>query len=109
MMHSANLVEETRSVYTGGKEFAYDHVGRDKVVPIKKDTDTRISIKFNAPRRSMKGILLLFIEPYTAGTRDSEKYVFPDLKKVSITINGSPNMIYNEGIEREDIWREVSR
>ena len=33
----------------------------------------------------MKGILLLFVEPYTAGTRDSEKYVFPDLKKISVT------------------------
>ena len=26
----------------------------------------------------MKGLLLLFVEPYMAGTRDSEKYIFPD-------------------------------
>ena len=57
----------------------------------------------------MKGILLLFVEPYAAGTRDSEKYVFPDLKKISVTINGSPNMLYNNGIESRDIWSEVSR
>ena len=57
----------------------------------------------------MKGILLLFVEPYTAGTRDSEKYIFPDLKKISVTINGSPNMLYSNGIETRDIWSEVSR
>ena len=57
----------------------------------------------------MKGILLLFVKPYTAGTRDSEEYVFPDIKKILATINGSPNMLYNSGIESEDAWRQVSR
>ena len=57
----------------------------------------------------MKSILLLFVVPYAAGTRDSEKYIFPDLKKISVTINGSPNMLYNNGIENQDVWLEVSR
>ena len=57
----------------------------------------------------MKGILLLFVEPYAAGARDSEKYIFPDLKKISFTVNGSPNMLYNNSIESRDIWSEVSR
>ena len=109
MIHSENLAEEAESVYTSGKEFAYDHVSRAKVVPITRGTETRINIKVDAQRRSMRGILLLFVEPYTAGTRDSEKYIFPDLKKISVTINGSPNMLYNNGIESRDIWSEVSR
>jgi len=57
----------------------------------------------------MKGILLLFVEPYAAGARDSEKYIFPDLTKVSVTINGSPNMLYNNGVEGKDMWGEVNR
>ena len=109
MIHSENLAEEAESVYTSGKEFAYDHVSRRKVVPINRGTETRINIKVDTQRRSMKGILLLFVEPYTAGTRDSEKYIFPDLKKISVTVNGSPNMLYNNGIESQDIWSEVSR
>ena len=109
MIRSEMLAEEAESVYTSGKEFAYDDVYLDKVVPINRGTDTRINIKVNAQRRSMKAILLLFVEPYTAGTRDSEKYIFPDLKKISVTINGSPNMLYNNGIESQDIWSEVSR
>jgi len=63
----------------------------------------------NAQRRSLKAILLLFTGPYTAGARDSEKYVFPDLKKVEVTINGSPNMIYSQRIVAEDLWEEASR
>ena len=57
----------------------------------------------------MKGLLLLFVEPYTAGARDSEKYIFPDIKKIRVTINGTPCMLYNEGIEGRDIWSEASR
>ena len=109
MIHSEKLAERAKKVYTDGKEFSYDHVSRAKVVPINKGTETRINIKVDAQRRSMKGILLLFVEPYTAGTRDSEKYLFPNLNKVRVTINGSPNMLYNEGIESQDIWSEVSR
>ena len=55
----------------------------------------------------MKGILLLFVEPYNASTRDSEKYILPDLTKVSVTINGSPNMLYNKGIDSKDMWEEA--
>ena len=67
--------------------------------PSKKDAKKRLDIKIDAQKRSLKAILLLFIEPYANGARDSEKYVFPDLMKVSVTINGSPNMIYNNGVE----------
>ena len=77
MIRSKNLADEAAGIYTSGKAFAYDHVARDKVVPINRGTDTRINIKVNAQSRSMKGILLLFVEPYTAGARDSEKYVSP--------------------------------
>ena len=81
MIRSKNLAKKAFGIYESGKEFAYDHVMRDHVVPINRGTDTRINIKVAAQRRSMKAILLLFVEPYVAGTRDSEKYVFPDLKK----------------------------
>jgi len=99
MIRSKTLADEAHSVYTSGKEFAYDHVMRSQVVTFKKDTDTRKNIKIDAQKRSLKALLLLFIEPYTNGARDSEKYIFPDLTKVSVTINGSPNMIYNNGVE----------
>ena len=72
MIRSKTLADEAERVFNSGKEFAYDHVMRSKVVPINKGTETRINIKVDAQRRSLKAILLLFIEGYTGGGRDSE-------------------------------------
>ena len=107
MIRSKTLADEAHSVSSSGKELAND-VLRSTVVPFKKDTDTRNNIKVDAQKRSLKAILL-FIEPYADGARDSEKYVFPDLMKVSITINGSPNIIYNNSVEGKDMWEEAQR
>lgn len=82
---------------------------RHKVVTFKKDTDTRLNIKVDAQRRFMKANLLLFVDSYSHSARDSEIFVFPDLTKVSITFNGSLNMLYNNGIESIDMWEEASR
>ena len=108
MIRSEDLAKEATSVYESGKEFLYGHVSRYSVVGV-KTSDERVNIKVNTQRRSMKAILLLFVKPYTAGARDSEEYVFPDLKKTLVTINGSRNMLYNNGIEGEDAWRQASR
>ena len=73
------------------------------MVDVNRGTDGRLNIRVNPQRRSLKGILLLFIVPYTAGTRDSEHYLNPDIT------NGSPNRVYNKGITGIDMWREASR
>ena len=109
MIRSKTLADEALSSYTSGKEFAYDHIQRDEVVTFKKGSDTRLNIRVNPQRRSLKGILLLFVEPPTAGARQSEAYLNPDLTKVSVTVNGSPNMLYNNGLEGIDVWEEVKR
>ena len=105
MIRSGELANEATGAYTESKEFLYNHVSRYINHPIDK-TRPLINIKVNSRRRSMKGI---FVEPYNAGTRESEKFIFPDLNKVSVTINGSPNVLYNNGIESKDAWRQVSR
>ena len=108
MILSKALADDATSVYENGKELLYEHVSRGNVMRIDTSTEL-INIKVGSQRRSMKGILLLFVAPYAAGARDSEKYGFPDLEKVFVTINGSPNMLYNNGIESEDAWRQASR
>ncbi|XP_078342923.1 uncharacterized protein LOC144628658 [Oculina patagonica] len=109
MIRSKEIADEAFSAYSGGKEFAYDHIQRAEVVTFAKGSETRLNLKVNPQRRSLKGILLLFIEQYAKGARISEKYINPDLTKVSVTVNGSPNMLYNNGIEGMDIWEEVKR
>ena len=108
MMKSITLADEANSIYSAGKEFLYGHVQREEVVRIAKATDTRVNLRINPQRRSLKGILLLFIEPYTAGARESERYFNPDLTKISVTINSSPNMLYNNGLHPQDFWKETS-
>ena len=104
MISKKCLGAEALRMNEAGKEFAYDHVMRHKMLTFKKCMDLRLNVKVDVQRWPMKGILLLFVEPYAAGQRDSEKYIFPDITKVSVTINGLTNMLYNEGIESKDMW-----
>jgi len=105
MIRSEQLAQEAASEYSSGKEFLYDHVHLEETITFANNSDERLNIKVNAQRRSLKAILLFFTEPYAAGARDSEKFVFPDLKKVKVTLNGSPSMLYNEGIVGTDLDR----
>jgi len=73
MIRSKTLADMAQSIYNLGKEFVDDHVTRDVVETFKKETDTRINIKVNAQKSSLKAILLLFIEPYDGGARDSSR------------------------------------
>ena len=109
VIRSKDLADEAASTYNSGKEFAYDLVMRERVVPIARGSDTRINLRVNPQRRSLKGILLLFINPYTAGARNSESYFNPDITKVKVTVNGVPNRVYNEGISGSDMWNELTR
>ena len=109
VIRNKTLADDATSTYSYGKEFAYDYVIEEKVVDVDRGTDGRLNIRVNPQRRSLKGLLLLFIVPYTAGARDSEHYLNPDITKVHVTINGTPNRVYNEGITGIDMWRETSR
>ena len=109
VIRSKSLADEAASTYSYEKEIAYDLVMLEKIVTINRGSDGRLNLRVNPQRRSLKGLFLLFIVPYTAGTRDSEHYLNPDITKVSVTVNGSPNRFYNEGITGIDMWREASR
>ena len=109
VIRSKALADEALSTYSSGKEFAYDLVMRERVVPITRGLDTRLNLRVNPQRRSLKGILLLCINPYVAGARDTEHYFNPDITKVKVTVNGVPNRVYNEGISGSDMWKELTR
>ena len=109
IIRSKTLADEALSTYKSGKEFAYDLVMRSEVVPITRGSDTRLNLRVNPQRRSLKGILLLFINPYNPGARDSENYFNPDITNVKVTVNGVPNRVYNEGISGKDMWNELTR
>ena len=109
VIRSKLLADEAMSTYNSGKEFAYDLVMRERVVPITRGSDTHLNLRVNPQRKSLKGILLLFINPYAAGARDTEHYFNPDITKVKVTVNGVPNRVYNEGLSGSDMWQELTR
>ena len=84
-----------------------------KIVPIlSRHAFKRHTSKFDSFISRRKRYMILFSAFRGAlykRHRDSEKYIFPDITKVSVTVNGSPNMLYNDGIENEDTWAEASR
>ena len=108
-IRSKSLADEATSTYTNGKEFAYDLVMRDHVVTISRGGVPSLNIKLNPQRRSLKDLLLMFINPYTAGARDSESYFNPDITKVKVTINSVPSHVYTDGIGGRDMWNELTR
>ena len=109
VIRSQTLAAEAVSTYNSGKEFAYDLVMREKVVPITRGSDTHLNLRVNPQRISLKGLLLLFINQYQVGARDTEHYFNPDITKVKVTVNGVPNRVYNEGLNGSDMWQELTR
>ena len=109
VIHSKSLADEVESNYKNGKRLMYEHVTHHKTISFSKGTDSIINESINVPRRSMKGLLLLFYEGYVGGARDSEKTFNPDITEVKVTVNGIPNKIYSQGMKTRDFWEEIFR
>ena len=60
----------------------YDRILRHKQIPVNK-SGTMWNWSFNTPRKSLKGILVLF-EEEKSYTRDRSKFYNPGIQKVSL-------------------------
>ena len=54
----------------------------------------------------MRAIVMLFKH---ADTVDSEEYIYPNITKVDVAIDGRPNAVYSNGIGVDDLYREARR
>ena len=103
------LAEKAQAAYKTNHAFFYENILHHKTFTFSKPNDSVINEQINVPRRSMTGILLLFTENPTAGDRDSEKFVNPDIKSVQINIDGVPNMLYSKGMLPTDQWESIKQ
>ena len=103
------LAQEASSAYASGKGFYYENVLLHETFEISKPGDSVINKHINVPRRSMTGILCLFNDAITAGTRNSEKFVNPDIQSVCININEMPNKLYSKEMIATDLYDSMMK
>ena len=95
-------------IYKTGKMFLFDHISLFKQC-LARDTDSVINQTIHSPRRSIKEILLLIVEPYTAGVCLSQKFFNPDITSIKVAIDGTPNRVLSQGLLPFDILDETKR
>ena len=108
---SSELAQMIRNKYNGKSVVLYDKVMRHAKKPLDK-SDTIWHIAIAPQARSMKGILILFVDPADGGTdyaRDSEKFYNPKIKKVSVTLDGNPNQLYSSGMLPHNHFEEIQK
>jgi hypothetical protein len=54
----------------------------------------------------MKAIVMLFTNKTKT---DSEEYIYPNIEKVRVTIEGVPNAVYSQGIPKTRLYEEARR
>ena len=77
-----------------------------KIIVNKKDTVWNWA--FNAPCKSLKGILVLF-EEEGSYTRDTSKFYNPKIQKVSVIVEGKPNQLYAQGMRSFEQYDEICK
>lgn len=99
---------EQLSDSTVGISYLYDYISYIGMNPINK-SDQSFMLNIHDPRISMKGILMLFEIPPTAGARDSEYFYNPEITNIDITIGGISNKIFAQGYKEDKHWFEAKK
>ena len=103
------LAEAIRSQYGRDKKVIfYERVLR-YTTQRKCKSDKMWNFGINVPARSMKGILMLFKEPESPFSRNTEVFYNPKIEKVSVTIEGVPNKLFSQGMLPYQHWDEIKK
>jgi hypothetical protein len=100
-----DLARKAENLYGSERELSFEHVTLMKKTEWSKDS-TIINETINVPRRSMKAIVMLFTNKTKT---DSEEYIYPNIEKVRVTIEGVPNAVYSQGIPKTRPYEEARR
>ena len=97
------LASEVSSMYTSGRSLSYKHV---TLMRTSNWDLTIVNENINIPRKSMSAIVLLFTNKVRT---DSEQYLYPNLEKVRLTIEGVPNSVFSQGLPKSRFFEEAKR
>jgi hypothetical protein len=99
------LASEVSSMYSTGRSLSYKHVTLMRTSNWDKDI-TIVNENINIPRKSMSAIVLLFTNRVRT---DSEEYIYPNIDKVNVTIEGVPNAVFSQGLPKNRSFEEAKR
>ena len=99
------LASEVLSLYSTGRSLSYKHVTLMRTGNWDKDL-TIVNENINIPRKSMLAVVLLFTNKVRT---NSEEYIYPNIDKVNVTIEGVPNAIYSQGLPKDRFFEEAKR
>ena len=105
------LATMIRNLHKGRHTVLYDRIIRHTKLSLDK-SDTIWNISMAPQAKSMKGVLILFIDPADGGVlfaRDTEKFYNPKITKVSITLDGNPNQLYASGLKSFHHFDEIQK
>jgi hypothetical protein len=100
-----SLASEVSGLYSSGRSLSYKHVTLMRTSNWDKDL-TIVNENINIPRKSMSAIVLLFTNRVRT---DSEEYVYPNIDKVNMTIEGVPNAVFSQGLPKNRFFEEAKR
>jgi hypothetical protein len=99
------LARKVESQYNVGRKLSLEHAILIKKTAWRKDS-TIIKETINVPRRSMKAIVMLSTNKTKT---DSEEYVYPNIEKVRVTVEGVSSAVYSQGITKTRLYEEARR
>ena len=106
---SPELAQQLRVKQSGKHTVLYDRVVRHSKLSLNK-SDTMWNVALAPQAKSMKGILLLFVDPADgAYARDTEKVYNPKIKNVAITLDGNPNQLFASGMRPHQQFSEIKK
>ena len=104
---NASLASQIRTEYMKSS-ILYDRILRAHIIPLNK-SDTSFSVDINSPSKSLKGVLLTFIQERSATkfARYTEEFYNPKIMKVEVTVEGVPNELYAQNMEYRHQYDEI--
>ena len=99
------IYNQTKGLYDSGRTLNYNHVTHLTDVEVPKG-QKQLSIGVNVPRRRLQALVVLFREE---GEEDAEVFANANIEKVKISIEGVPNVLFSEGLQRDQIYSEAKR
>ena len=81
------------------------YIGRNAI----NQSDLTFPLTILDPRRSVRGILMLFTLPLLATNRDPETFFNPEITNVDITINGITNKVFAQGFKEDQMWIDARK